>query len=60
MRREMLFSKSWRRHHERSGKGCGLIRIRCRRGNGGRTETKTVNGFVGQQPALEVEYKRYN
>jgi hypothetical protein len=34
MRRVMLFTKSWRRQHKRSGKACGLILSRCRRGNG--------------------------
>ena len=36
MRQGMLFSKNLRRQHERSGKACGPIRSRCRRGSGGR------------------------
>lgn len=34
MRQVMLFSKSWRRQHERIRKGCGLIRSQCRSGRG--------------------------
>ena len=32
----------------------GLIRSRCRRGNGDGAETKTINGFIGQPPALTL------
>jgi hypothetical protein len=35
MRRKIRCLKDWRRKRERPRKGCGLIRIRCRRGSGG-------------------------
>jgi hypothetical protein len=46
MRREMLFSKSWRKQHEKGGKGCGPIRSRCHRGSGDGVEDD--GGRVGE------------